>query len=126
MPYKDVYKKRAYQREWKANRRQQWINDNGGVCVQCGWEENLQIDHIDPLTKTMEVSQVWSRRIEIRHKELSKCQILCVDCHDDKTSKENQDLAHSRITGGYIYFGTLVPEDCECKFCNEKKQMELW
>lgn len=83
MGYKDKEKQREYQRQWMAKRRQEWIDENG-PCA-CGSFNKLEVDHIDPKLKTMEVRSIWSCRKEIRELELAKCQVLCYDCHLEKT-----------------------------------------
>lgn len=86
--------KREYQRKWMAKRRQRGIEFLGGKCKVCGSVENLEFDHIDPATKHPLLRQnnwsgfwswSWVRVIE----ELMKCQLLCHDCHAQKTHAEN-------------------------------------
>jgi len=81
--------KRAYQREYLAKRRQEWIEAQGGVCALCGSNYRIEIDHIDPTTKSAPVGGMWSRKAEDRERELEKCQLLCYDCHKQKTVAEN-------------------------------------
>jgi hypothetical protein len=47
MPYADLKKQRAYQREWKARRRATWIKENG-PCAECGSTKRLEVHHTDP------------------------------------------------------------------------------
>lgn len=77
----------SYQSEWLKRRRDLWIEKNG-PCKSCGSLENLQIDHIDPTEKKYHPSRLWSRRKEVRDKELAKCQVLCKSCHSKKTKKD--------------------------------------
>lgn len=84
MPYYGD-KKREYDRLRASNNRAEWIASQGGKCVKCGSTEKLEIDHIDPTTKEYKIATIWSRRKEIREYELAKCQILCYDCHKEKT-----------------------------------------
>lgn len=84
--YKDPEQQREYQRNWMAARRNAFFHDK--CCVQCGSTENLELDHIDRNEK--EDHNVWSWSEERRQKELAKCQVLCYDCHLEKTRKENQ------------------------------------
>lgn len=90
MPFKDPEKKREYQRQWKARRRQEWL-DAFGPCAWCGGDEELQIDHVDRATKTYNPTDVWSRKLEVRHRELLKCQVLCEPCHSLKTLREMRE-----------------------------------
>lgn len=82
---------RIYQRKWKAQRRQKWIEDQGGLCVRCESTEELEIDHIDRSTKEYEITNIWSRKADIREAELAKCQVLCKVCHLEKTTSENNE-----------------------------------
>ncbi len=83
MPYKDIEKQRAYQREWVAKRRQAWFQDKK---CPCGSTERLELDHINPRDK--EDHKIWSWSAERRNAELAKCQALCYYCHKKKTRKE--------------------------------------
>lgn len=46
-------------------RRAEAIRKLGGKCVKCGSEENLEIDHIDPTTKSFEISKLWNVSKEV-------------------------------------------------------------
>src|SRR5699024_9816637 len=65
--------------------------EKNGPCNKCGSYKDLEVDHINPEEKNMESRSIWTRREEIRDNELSKCQVLCRDCHIDKTKKENEE-----------------------------------
>ena len=79
---------KAYQREWRRKRRQDWIDSQGGKCVQCGSPDALEIDHIDRSTKEYNITEIWNRSQTIRDNELAKCQLLCTPCHQHKTNIE--------------------------------------
>lgn len=86
MPYQDPEARREYQRKWIAARREKYIDIHGGKCSRCGCTHNLEFDHVDPARKIDHRIWSWSlRRIEA---ELEKCQLLCRDCHQVKTSME--------------------------------------
>lgn len=87
MPYKDKEKQREYQRKWKRERRERYFSDK--ECAECGSTENLELDHIDPDDKG--THKIWSFSKKKREKELEKCQVLCSDCHKEKTVKELQE-----------------------------------
>ena len=69
-----------------------------GFCVSC----NLQInesnhtefhwDHIDPSTKQFDVSRMGLHSISAIDREIAKCQLLCFDCHVDRTNTEKHQL----------------------------------
>ena len=115
MGYKDPDKRREWQREWIARRRREWVTQNG-PCGHCGSTENLEVDHIDPSTKTMNSTMVWSLSAAKREAELAKCQVLCHDCHLAKTLREKTKLPlpphgtkarYSRHDGNH----------CRCELC---------
>ena len=57
----------------------------------CQWEGEflpvqLQFDHIDPATKVDAVSRmVGKKSMDEILQEISKCQVLCANCHLEKT-----------------------------------------
>lgn len=109
MPYKDRLKQLEYQRQWIAQRRAQWLQQNG-PCVVCGSKENLEVDHIDPTQKV--THKVWSLALEKREAELSKCQVLCADCHLKKTVElfKSKPVIHG-TNATYHY------RKCRCRPC---------
>lgn len=93
MPYKNIEKKREYQRNWVAQRRDEYFQDKS--CVRCGNHNELELDHIDPNTKVSH--SIWSWSKERREKELAKCQVLCHTCHKEKTNGIDGDLHYIRV-----------------------------
>jgi len=60
----------------------------GGKCVKCGATERLEFDHIDPKNKSFCITK--NLRMGDKEKlqeELDKCQLLCYDCHLEKTKQ---------------------------------------
>lgn len=55
----------------------------------------LQFDHLDPKKKRFNVSEGGAYGINVVKEELAKCEIVCANCHADRTfyrrkkSKEN-------------------------------------
>lgn len=84
----------------------------GGKCVECGSVDQLEIDHIDRSTKTATVSKLWSMRRDTMLEELTKCQLLCGGCHQNKTSSE-LTVGH----GG----GLTGVRNCYCELCKPLK-----
>lgn len=77
---------RVYVNKRYHDRRRKALSLLGDACVVCGATKNLHIDHINPETKTMNLSRTihgapW-KKIE---NELKKCQLLCESCHKAKT-----------------------------------------
>jgi 5-methylcytosine-specific restriction endonuclease McrA len=104
-------KKRKYDREWMRARRKAWFDVNDS-CKQCGSKERLELDHIDPKTKI--THNVWSWNVERRNGELKKCQVLCHECHKEKTkidlSKIQKELYLNNGPSNYKYSNDLVKE----------------
>lgn len=76
---------RNYRRQWMRNRRLEFFT--GKVCVLCSSSEKLELDHINPADKI--THSIWSWTESRRLVEISKCQVLCKECHKAKTAKEN-------------------------------------
>jgi len=109
--------KREYQREWMSVRRADWIASKGGICAECGSTESLEIDHVDPTTKTTSVATLWSRTEAVRLLELKKCQVLCETCHQAKTTRQfSVDSPHGTY-GRY-------KKRCRCDEC--KAAVAAW
>jgi hypothetical protein len=81
----------------------------GGVCVFCGALEDLEFDHIDESDKSFNVSCRWSSNNF--YEELSKCQLLCHECHLLKTLKNLPVIPHG--TWG------MVKRKCKCEVCHD-------
>lgn len=125
MPTNNEKKKaylKEYQKKWLRKRRQDWIDING-PCKHCGTWENLEVDHIKREDKTMHTASIWSKRQEVRELELSKCQVLCRECHLKKTIEESNypGIIHGS-TRGYDHYGCRCEE---CKLTKRKRSMKL-
>lgn len=111
MSYKNKEVQKAYQRLWIAKRRRDFFESK--VCVICGSADELELDHIDPKTKITHA--VWSWKESRRREELDKCQVLCVDCHMDKTIAQRPSTDHGR---GQMY----QKYKCRCVKCRAWKR----
>jgi hypothetical protein len=110
VPMKTIEEQRAYQLGYITAIRKQWFEQNG-PCVGCGSWERLELDHIDRTEKR--THRVWSLSKESREAELSKCQVLCEECHKAKTRAENtKPLVHGTANG---YKG----KGCRCDECRK-------
>ena len=57
-------------------------------CECCGYKEHacaLDFDHLDPSTKTRDISKMHTTSISTLTEEMRKCQVLCANCHRIKT-----------------------------------------
>ncbi len=93
MPYKnkeDHKKNAAYRR---GENRAKSVKFLGGKCVDCGRTDELQFDHKDPTTKITNIARLLTSSWDKIKIELVKCQLLCYDCHHNKTI-ESKDKQH--------------------------------
>jgi 5-methylcytosine-specific restriction endonuclease McrA len=61
----------------------------GDQCARCGATEELEFDHIDPDMKSFSIAaRIRDTRFELLEAEARKCQLLCKQCHRDKTAGE--------------------------------------
>ena len=64
------------------------IEELGGKCVKCGATERLEFDHIHPENKSFEITKrLLMSDKEKFQEELNKCQLLCYNCHLEKTKQ---------------------------------------
>jgi len=98
---------KQYKREWTARRRAAWFADK--YCVSCGSIERLELDHINPALKASH--NIWSWSEKRRDEEAAKCQVLCHDCHQEKTiAFIKRDITHGTHSKGYL-------RGCRCVDC---------
>ncbi len=97
-----------YHRNYYYKRKQAIIDHLGGCCTECGSTSNLEVDHIDRNQKKFSIN----RRLSVKNNldELTKCQLLCWECHRAKTSKENSGFKHGTM---YAFWR----KRCGCDVC---------
>jgi len=65
-------------------------------CRICGYKEHpvaLELNHIDPLTKSFQIAQALaSYSMEKIKAELEKCEVLCANCHQIHTYENKHHL----------------------------------
>jgi len=71
-----------------SDRRKLMLEYLGNKCAKCGSVSDLEIDHIDPTTKNFSLSKAFSYKWDTIQAELDLCQLLCYNCHYNKTSLE--------------------------------------
>lgn len=81
----------------RVNKMKQYL---GEVCTLCGSDSQLQIDHIDPQTKSFDLLKRWGTNWNIITSELDKCQLLCRDCHVEKTKSDGSGRQLSTYARG--------------------------
>ena len=74
------------------NRQYIWDYLKSHSCVICGESDPvvLEFDHIDASSKKLEISKMISCSYSIQRieEEVSKCQVLCANCHARKTAEQ--------------------------------------
>lgn len=80
-----------YKKKARARNKDKAMQLLGNVCKNCGSIDKLEFDHIDPKTVTFRIgsyqlSYSWAKIEE----EVKKCQLLCKDCHWEKTRQDRQ------------------------------------
>lgn len=85
---KDKYNKSATERisERRRSKKRELVKMKGGCCEKCGYNKNysaLTFHHIDPSTKKFGITtrEAGSFPKEVLLEELSKCILLCHNCH---------------------------------------------
>lgn len=104
MPYKDKAKQKEFARSWIASRRADFFK--GKICVDCGSDQRLELDHLDPSQK--ESHRIWSWAKERREAEIAKCTIRCRKCHQLRHAAER--IRHGR---------TRYQHGCRCDVCKQ-------
>ena len=60
------------------------ISERGGKCERCGYKKSyaaLQWHHVDPSQKEFGISSKRGAPIAQLREEVSKCKLLCANCH---------------------------------------------
>jgi hypothetical protein len=79
----------------------------GSKCEKCGYDkclDALQFHHIDPKKKLFEIKEgIWEcRPDEEIKKEISKCLLLCANCHYEVHSRSPLKRATNNADGGRV------------------------
>ena len=85
-------KDRNYHREYSKNyyhlRKCKLITKLGGRCKVCGSTENLEFDHISAEHKDFSIGKLLNHSKQVVDEELMKCQLLCHNCHLQKSKND--------------------------------------
>lgn len=104
---------RGYQKARYEKRRTGFIEELGGVCVQCNSVDELEFDHINPDTKSFNVAKKMANgAIAVLREEIAKCQLLCKKCHKKKSVAE-EEVGHGE--------GLTGKKNCSCDLCRPLK-----
>lgn len=102
---------RVYMRDYRAKRREAAKKKLGDVCSVCGSDQNLEFDHIDRTTKIDSIANLLTNSKDTLKSELDKCQLLCKDCHQEKS------LASGDLIAAKHGIGKLYARGCRCEVC---------
>jgi hypothetical protein len=111
---------REYMKRRARERRTEALNLLGGSCVRCGSTEALEFDHVDPATKSFEISKGGLKASRARFlAEVAKCQLLCRTHHRQKSAAERAVEHGSGVSGR---------RNCYCEKCKPLKRayMQQW
>lgn len=105
---------RVYQAKRYYERRNEAVQLLGSICVRCGSTDDLEIDHVERQEKSFNISKVINGTSRSNYlRELAKCQLLCQQCHLNKTVSETS-VPH----GG----GAAGRRRCTCELCKLRKR----
>lgn len=92
----------------------------GGLCAHCGIDNDealemqegkrLQFDHIVPRHKSFDISSFWAYSWERLVGELNKCQLLCAECHKEKTLADKSAMVPPTVAELEEGLIELLPE----------------
>lgn len=107
-----------YMRKYMLNRYNKRIEAAkiklGNKCSKCNKTDNLQFDHIDRKTKCFTIAKGWNRKESVFWEEINKCQLLCFNCHQEKTLLDLGQISAKTSHGtlsSYRY--------CKCDLCRK-------
>ena len=74
----------------KENRKYLYNFYSENPCTECGEERvaALQLDHVDPSSKHKSVANMLDCSLVRLKEEISKCRVLCANCHAVHTAKQ--------------------------------------
>lgn len=91
----------------------------GGRCVKCGSEGKLEFDHVVPRSKAggftigKKIASVAESKLM---EEIARCQLLCGECHREKTLA---DLNVKRAKGVHGSLTNYRRYGCRCEPCRK-------
>lgn len=63
----------------------EFVSYLGGKCQECGSIEDLEFHHRDEADKCFSIMSKWKLSLEEIKLELDKCDLLCHECHYQRT-----------------------------------------
>ena len=119
-----------YMREYMAKRyhdtRQKVVDRLGGKCSRCSTTKGpWHFDHKDKSKKTMRAADLHSVNDAKFEEEVKGLQLLCADCHKQKTHEAWDYSAPKPPHGSYWRYRKY---NCRCPKCTEayKEKQKEW
>jgi hypothetical protein len=111
---------RVYMRTRIRRRRMEAKKHLGGKCARCGSRKKLEFDHRDRKIKLHRIAKMWAWSERRFWAEVEKCQLLCFDCHNEKSLKERGFKKSKGVhgTAGNYRYG------CRCDLCRKAKSKQ--
>jgi hypothetical protein len=113
-PYcRSCYRAIDYDRQRRI--KAELVKSAGGKCVRCGYSRclaALEFHHRDPRQKDPQIFKTKHRRARIddaTRDELSKCDLVCSNCHREK--HEEMNLAPPGLTDYHLFHDLTVDPD---------------
>lgn len=81
--------------KWRTKVKLMAVEHLGGKCSKCGYNKSiraLQFHHLDPKEKEFGISAGTLRSWEKTEKELSKCVLLCANCHAEEHERIEDEV----------------------------------
>ena len=94
-------------------RKKEFIELLGGVCVDCGTNQNLEFDHDDRSQKKFTITKFYSKNYDDLKIEVLKCKLRCTTCHKIKTQTVDGIKATHGSAGMYRH------QKCRCDLCKQ-------
>jgi hypothetical protein len=108
---------REYMKKRYREKRDSIIRELGSQCASCGTKDGpWHIDHIDAKKKTFRAADVHSVSEEKLKEEKKNFQLLCKDCHQDKTRKA-WDFGSPKPSHGTYWM--YRRHGCRCDACTK-------
>jgi len=75
-------------------------------CFDCGIQYSpwvMQFDHINPFQKKFTIADMINGSLEDLKKEISKCQVVCANCHAERTHKQRSSASEKMMQESEVH-----------------------
>lgn len=83
----------TYQQKIRQEHKELLNSIKNKPCTDChGWFNpwQMQFDHLPNFKKKFQISQAANRNIKALLTEIKKCEVVCSNCHDERTYRRIQ------------------------------------